>query len=58
MAIAAIGEADEDAMAVEDCAMQEDEEAEAVQEYVRREEEVRKAKELLKQDPSLLADLT
>ena len=48
---------DEDAMAVEAYAMQEDEEAEAVQEYARREEEVRKAKELLEQDPGLLADL-
>ena len=48
---------DEDAMAVQAYAMQEDEEAEAVQKYARREEEVRKAKELLEQDPGLLADL-
>ena len=55
--VAAIDKADEDAMAVQAYAMQEDEEAEAVQEYARREEEVRKAKELLEQDPGLLADL-
>jgi len=51
--VAAIDEADEDAMAVQAYAMQEDKEAEAVQEYARREEEVRKAKELLEQDPGL-----
>ena len=37
--VAAIDEADEDAMAVQTYAMQEDEEAEAAQEYARREEE-------------------
>jgi hypothetical protein len=51
--VAAIDGADEDAMAVQAYAMQEDKEAEAVQEYARREEEVRKAKELLEQDPGL-----